>query len=259
VSPSSGAGQASGLGVATEALVTAAFTARTREGDRVVLDTPARRDFWFGHGFVLDAPPDAARIGALIEEGRARFTALGASRFVVQWERACDAPDVLPDPPDGTLRDRTVMLRYDGPVPEPDPRVVDHDDSRWAHAAALATAQYPEQGAYTGWRFGRMRHDTACGRARSVGVRDGGELLNTATLYRGETLARFATPVTRPDARGRGLFSACARTLIAWANEGALRTVVIAAEPDGGLIPLYRRLGFVPMSHLDAVIVPARG
>jgi len=62
--------------------------------------------------------------------------------------------------------------------------------------------------------------------------------------------------VTRPDARGRGLFGACARTLIAWANADVPRRVVIAGDPDDVPATLYRRLGFVPVSYLDAVIVP---
>ncbi|HEY6233567.1 MAG TPA: hypothetical protein VIW69_00515 [Candidatus Elarobacter sp.] len=43
--------------------------------------------------------------------------------------------------------------------------------------------------------------------------------------------------------------------LIAWANADAPRRVVIAGDPDGP-VALHRRLGFVPASHLDAVIVP---
>ena len=128
-----------------------------------------------------DAPPDAARVAALAVEGRARFAALGAPRFVVQWERALDTPDAVPGVPAGTFRDRT-----------------------------------------------------------------------------GGGIARFSTPVTRPDARGRGLFGACARTLIAWANAGAPRRAVIVGDPDAASVTLYRRLGFVPVSYLDAVIVPVR-
>jgi hypothetical protein len=64
------------------------------------------------------------------------------------------------------------------------------------------------------------------------------------------------TPVTRAADRGRGLFGACARTLIAWANAGEPRRVVIASDPQDGPVALYRRLGFVPVSYLDAVIVP---
>jgi GNAT superfamily N-acetyltransferase len=245
------------LGIATDALVNEGIVRRTRDGDRVVLDTPARRDFWFGHGFALDAPPGASRVAALIDEGRAHFAALGAPRFVVQWEHALDAPDPLCETPPGTSFERTVMMVYDGPVPAADPRVADHDDdARWDEAAALASEQYPEHGDFTRWRFACVRQAVASGRARVVGIREQGRLLNTVGLYRGDGLARFMTPVTRPAARGRGLFGACARALIAWANADAPRRVVIAADPDDSPVRAYRSLGFVPASYQDAVVIP---
>jgi GNAT superfamily N-acetyltransferase len=246
-----------GLGIATDALVNDGIVRRTRDGDRVVLDTPSRRDFWFGHGFVLDAPPDAARVAALVEEGRALFAPFGAPRFVVQWERAYDGPDPLADAPGGALRDQSVVMVYDGPVPQADPRVADHDGAHWDEAAALASEQYPEYGDFTRWRFDCIRHDVNPGRARVVGIRAGGRLLNTVGLYRGDGIARFMTPVTRPAARGRGCFAACARTLIAWANADAPRRVVIVADAHDGPVDLYRRLGFVPASYLEAVVVAA--
>jgi hypothetical protein len=246
-----------GLGIATDALVNDGIVRRVRDGDRVVLDAPSRRDFWFGHGFLLDAPPSVARVAALIDEGRAHFSRLGAPRFVVQWERAHDAPDPFPAAPHGTLRERSVVMVYAGPSPANDPRVADHDDdARWDEAAALAAEQYPEYDEFTRWRFDELRRDAQAGRARVVGIREDGRLLNTVGIYRGEGIARFVTPVTRPAARGRDLFGACARTLIAWANADAPRRVVIVADPDDGPVALYRRLGFVPASRLDALVVP---
>jgi GNAT superfamily N-acetyltransferase len=244
-----------GPGIATDALVNDGVVRRQRAGDHVVLDTPSRRDYWFGHGYVLDAAPDTARLAAVIEEGRVRFGALGASRFVVQWERAAGAPAELPDAPAETLRDRGLVMVYDGSAPRPEPGVVDHDDASWDEAVALAVEQYPEYGDFTRWRFECIRRDVLAGRARVVGVREDGRLLNTVGLYRGDGSARFVTPVTRPAARGRGLFAACARTLIAWANADRPRRVVIVAHPDDGPVALYRRLGFVHVSNIDAVIV----
>ncbi len=246
-----------GPGIATDALVNDGIVIRTRERDHVVLETPSRRDFWFGHGFVLDAPPDAVRIAALVEEGRARFAALGATRFVVEWESALDTPAAVLEAPDGTLLERTVVMVYDGPVPHADTRVGDlDDDASWDEAAALAAAEYPAHADFTAWRFACVREAVAAGRARVVGIREHGRLLNTVGLYRGDGLARFMTPVTRPEARGRGLFAACARTLIGWAHAAAPRRVVITGDPGGDPVALYRRLGFVPASRVDAVIVP---
>ena len=245
-----------GLGLATEALVTDGIVRRVQEDDLVVLDTPARRDYWFGHGFVLDAPPDAARVAALVTEGRRRFSTLGAERFVLQWERAYGGPAAPIYTPAETLRERSLVMVYDGPAPAADPRVVDHNE-RWDEARALAVEEFSDFGDFTGWRFDCVRRDVDAGRARVVGIREHGRLLATAGLYRGAGIARFMTPVTRPAARGQGLFSACARTLIAWANADALRRVVIVADARGGPVDLYRRLGFVPASYLESVIAPA--
>jgi GNAT superfamily N-acetyltransferase len=243
-----------GLGLATEALVNDGIVRRVREDDLVVLDTPARRDYWFGHGFVLDAPPDAARAAALVAQGRRRFGALGAERFVLQWERAYGVPAAPLETPEETRRDRSLVMVYDGPAPAADPRVADHGE-RWGEARGLAVEEYSEFADFTGWRFDCVRRDVDAGRARVVGIREHGRLLATAGLYRGAGIARFVTPVTRPPARGRGLFSACARTLIAWANADAPRRVVIVADARGGPVDLYRRLGFVPASYLESVIV----
>ena len=192
----------------------------------------------------------------MVSSGRARFSALGAPRFVVQWECPLDVPDVLPEAPGGALRERTLVMTYDGPVPDADRRVLDHGTEYWDEAGALASDEYPEHGDFTRWRFDRVRPDVRSGRARVVGIREDGRLLNTVGLYRGDGIARFMTPVTRPEERGRGLFAACARTLIAWAHAEAPRRVVIAGDPDGDPVALYRRLGFVPASRVDAVIVP---
>ena len=81
-------GAATGIGLASDALVMEGIVERRREGDVVVLEAPARRDFWFGHGFVLDAPPARAALDALIARGRTRFAGTGAQKFVVLWERA---------------------------------------------------------------------------------------------------------------------------------------------------------------------------
>ena len=130
-----------------------------------------------------------------------------------------------------------------------------HDVARWDEAAALALEQYPENGDFTRRRFDCVRDDVRGGRARVVGICEDGRLRNTVGLYRGDGIARFMTPVTRAAERGRGLFGACARTLIAWANAGEPRRVVIAADPDDRPVATYRRLGFVPISYLEAIIV----
>jgi GNAT superfamily N-acetyltransferase len=246
-----------GVGLLSDALVTEGIVERVREGNRIVLDTPARRDFWFGHGFVLDVPPSRGELDALITEGRARYADTGAVRFVVLWERALGTREPFGIWPAGVDEDRAVVQVYDGPQPQSDARVVDvHGDAMWRAVAALALAEYPEYGSFTARRFDDFRAAVRAGRARSVAILDErGEPACTVTLYRGERIARFAEPVTRPDARGAGLFSACARTLVAWALNDAPRTVVIVANYGSGPVALYERLGFTAVAFDEAAVV----
>lgn len=235
----------------------ASYVVRTREADRVVLDTPSRRDFWFGHGFVLDEAPSGKRLDALIDEGRPRFAALGAQRFVVTWEHAYDAPEPLWDYicAPRVSWDREIVLRFAGETPIGDDPVVDvAGDAAWDEAATIAATEYREHADFVRWRFARAREDVEAGRARVVGVRDGERLVAVCGMYRGDESARFFVPVTAPQARGRGYFSACARTLIAWSRADAPREVVIVAN-ELGPVGLYRSLGFVEVSWQHAVIV----
>ncbi|MDB5029123.1 MAG: Acetyltransferase protein [Candidatus Eremiobacteraeota bacterium] len=245
------------IGLASDALVTEGIVEYRRVQGVVVIDAPTRRDFWFGHGFVLDAPPTRAALDALIDKGRARFAGTGAKKFVVVWERELGTREPFGVWPGSAEQTRSVVQVYDGPTPLPDPRVVDvHGDAFWRAVAALAVAEYPQFAAFTARRFEDVRDAVRAGRARSVAILDErGEPACTVTLYRGDKLARFATPVTRPDARGRGLFSACARTLIAWALADAPRTVVILADPEGGPVDLYERLGFRAIAFDEAALV----
>jgi GNAT superfamily N-acetyltransferase len=246
-----------GIGLASDALVTEGIVERRRVGDFVVLDAPARRDFWFGHGFVLDAPPTRAALDALIAKGRARFAGTGAQKFVVIWERALGTREPFGIWPGSAEQTRSVVQVYEALPPLADPRVVDvHGDNLWRAVTALAVAEYPQFAAFTARRFEDFRDAVVAGRARSVAILDErGEPACTVTLYRGDELARFATPVTRPDARGRGLFSACARTLVAWALADAPRAVVILADPESGPVDLYERLGFRPVAFDEAALV----
>jgi GNAT superfamily N-acetyltransferase len=248
---------APGIGLASDALVTEGVVERRREGSLIVLEAPARRDFWFGHGFVLDAPPTRAALDALIGKGRAQFAGTGAQKFVVMWERALGAREPFGIWPGSAEQTRSVVQVYDGPPPLPDPRVVDvHGDAQWRAVTALAVAEYPQFAAFTARRFDDVREAVRAARARSVAILDErGEPACTVTLYRGDELARFATPVTRPDARGRGLFSACATTLVAWALADAPRAVVILADPESGPVPLYERLLFRPVAFDEAALV----
>ncbi len=149
------------------------------------------------------------------------------------------------------------MQVYAGPCVRPDPRVVDvQGDDMWRAVTSLAVAEYPEFSAQIARRFEDFRAAVQAGRARSVAILDErGERACTVTLYRGERLARFASPVTRVDMRGSGFFSACAQTLVAWARDDAPRAVVIIANQGSYPVGLYEKLGFRAVAFDESAVV----
>jgi hypothetical protein len=70
-----------------------ASTFEQRDGYAVV-ETPARRDFWFGNMLVLDAAPSPDEYAAWLSLCARTFAERGVRRYVVQWETAGSADDL---------------------------------------------------------------------------------------------------------------------------------------------------------------------
>ncbi len=248
------------IGLETDALVDRGLVirhrVRYRERLRIVLDAPEARDYWHGHGFILESAPEPAELDALIVEGRERFGPRGVARFVIAWESLQPSPAAIDAPP-GTAFERTVAMKYFGPAVEPDPRVVDLDaELAWFDATALVRLEYPEQADFLARRLDDLRRLVRAGNARAVGIAEAGRIVAMAAIAFDRNRARFTLPLTHPAARRRGCFSACARTLIHWAAGGNLcRDVVIVADPVSGPETLYRKLGFLPVSHIEKLVV----
>ena len=66
--------------------------------------------------------------------------------------------------------------------------------------------------------------------------------INTAGKF-----AMLASVYTRPEYRSRGYMTGLLTTLFDWGREAEVKEVYITAEEKA--IPLYRRLGFVPMER----------
>ena len=66
--------------------------------------------------------------------------------------------------------------------------------------------------------------------------------INTAGKF-----AMLASVYTRPEYRSRGYMESLLTALFDWGREAGVREVYITAEEKA--IPLYRRLGFVPMER----------
>ena len=59
--------------------------------------------------------------------------------------------------------------------------------------------------------------------------------------------AMLASVYTRPEFRGRGYMESLLTALFDWGREAGAREIFITAEEKA--LPLYRRLGFVPMER----------
>lgn len=248
------------IGLETDALVDRGLVIRHRvrhqEKLRIVLDAPEARDYWHGHGFVLESRPQPAELDALIVEGRERFGPRGVARFVITWESLQPSREAIDAPP-GTILERTVAMKYFGAAVERDARVVDLEGTQaWSDAAVLISLEYAEQADFTIRRLDDLRRLVRAENARAVGIAEAGRIVAMAAIAYDRHRARFVLPLTHPAARRRGYFSACARTLIHGAAGSDLRRdVVIVVDPVAGPEPLYRRLGFLPVSHIEALVV----
>lgn len=244
------------IGLETDLLVNQGLVVSSNHGDIIVMDSPDRRDFWYGHGFVLLSEPNVIELTELIADGRRRFGSLGVTRFVIQWEHLYpDAPRITV--PEGAVIDRTMALVFKGEPPPDDTRAVDLTGEMWIEAGRLVRDEYAQSADFMSRRLDDLRGLVDRGCARVVGVIEDGCLRSIAGIVRDSRNARFMMPVTQPAARRRGYFSACARTLINWALQDAKRQAVIVVDPIEGPLSLYRNLGFVPTSYVESILVPA--
>ena len=243
------------MGIAndTDALANASFARRRAFAGYTMVETPERRDFFYGNTLVLDREPDPAEHAAWVRRHAAHFAGTGVKRHAIVWER--DGVSESPASPgpgvDGVLERSIVFVRrtpLEAVANDFDIRLLD-GDADWALAAALnETETDPADtalAAFARWRFGRLRDEARAGRMRMWGLFSDGRLRAFAGIHATDELARFATPVTAPDFRRRGAFRALCATAV---NETLVRRpgarIVICAA--AGSVPegIYRRLGF---------------
>ncbi len=249
----------SDIGARSDAAVSHAHTVREPVTDAVLRDTPARPDYWYGHGYEVSVPLDDERFARFVADGRSRFAGRpDVLRFIILEERAPGIGAALTDLPPGTIVNRErIFVWRSAPVDAnvDDARVTpiaSDDDAAWETIAMLLAGDAPtDQAAFHRWSAARWRAGSRSGQMHLVGIRIEGELVAYAGIAIAEdgSLARCLTPVTAPAWRRRGFFSACMRELQAFAFACDLPMIVIAAEPDSAQERLYRSLGFEPVSE----------
>ncbi len=252
-------------GLATDAFARASFSNERREAGFTVIETPQRRDFWFGNCLVLDAAPPPEEYDPWLARHGEIFAGTGVRRRVVKWETAGPRRDPLRSArAEVELEVLTVLLSDATPAPATRDDVAIRElagDADWSCVERLERSEAdPDDPAgfadFFAWRTRMLRLDTERGRARVFGAfGDGGELVAFAGCYACEPWIRLTTPVTSSAYRRRGIFSALFARAVGDARSRfpAARIVVVAAA-DSAPERLYRSLGFEVDGYQYALI-----
>jgi hypothetical protein len=250
-------------GLATDSLSRASFSIERRVAGCTVVETPVRRDYWFGNCLILDRPPKPAAYDAWLARHATIFGGMDVKRHVVQWEVGGPRTDPEPpDRPDVELEVLTVMISDSTPLPVNRDDVAIHrvataDD--WSQIDALERASSPQESPgfadFYSWRTSMVRLDVETGRASVYGAFVGATLVAYAGCYGTATWIRLTTPVTACAYRRRGLFSALFSRAIGDARARfPLARIVVVAAADSPPERLYRSLGFEACGHQYALI-----
>jgi GNAT superfamily N-acetyltransferase len=258
------------LGLRTDLMVApAGLSVRPAEGC-LILRTPGRDDFQMGNELYLRAPPDTSMLDAWLVRWLHQFAAAPrVSTVVLQWESRLGEPgDVAALGAAAATRglefDRNLVMRLERLVPAQArvpmrTRTVASDED-WVAVLAVATTSDMSDGlrAFTAWRQLEYRRLVEAGRGQWwMGEIDGRAVTSAGIFWdEREQLARFQRVDTRPEARGQGCATGLLHAMLAdlATRQARLSDVVIVAALGGQGARIYRRLGFEPLAHQDAML-----
>lgn len=128
------------------------------------------------------------------------------------------------------------------------------DEAFWtAHRASLRWFDIVEDGSQE--QLQTLERDVfiPAGR-RWFAVSDAAGIQALAALLVLERVGFVDHVVTFPPARRRGFASALTRRVVAEASAAGAERTYLLAEPDGGVTPMYERLGFARVTHIASWI-----
>ena len=248
-----------GAATISDAIVRGGTSTWEQRDGYALVETPSRRDFWFGNMLVLGAAPSPDNYAGWLSLCARTFAGRGVKRHVVQWETAGIGDDVAAVTlPNVELHRNVVFCHSGSPIAAPESfairPLVSAEDLAAACAIDVADAE-PSHVDFIRWRFGLVAADALAGRAQLFGAWDGERLTAFAGIYLTPEYARFSTPVTDPAFRRRGLFGAlCARIVALAAERTPEARIVIVAEEGSAAESLYRKLGFEPAGRQYALV-----
>lgn len=251
-------------GLATDAFARATISEERREAGFTVVETPSRRNFWFGNCLILDVAPAPAEYDRWLDRHAEIFAGTGVQRRVVQWEASGERRDP-PRPVRAGIEFEvsTVFVSDATPAPAPRDDVAIRElagDDDWSRVAELERNDSKDQPPgfleFYAWRTHMLRLDTERGRARLFGAfTDDGELAALAGAYACDGWIRLTTPITAGAYRRRGLFSALFACSVREARgRFPAARIVVVAQADSAPERLYRSLGFEAHGYQYALV-----
>ena len=224
-------------------------------GARLVVRTPANPAYYWGNFYLLDRPPVAEEVDALVSEYDADFPASNHRAFGVDGtvdQRDALAPLIAAGP---SLDVGTVMTASSvHPPPRPNTDAVYRrfeSDDDWAQRVEVAVAVNGDQEPvfYRDFATRKAEHDRAvcdAGHGAWWGAFLDGRLASAMGLVDcGGGLARYQSVETHPELRGRGLAGTLVHRVAAYGfDDIGARTLVMVADPDYLAIGVYRSVGF---------------
>jgi len=225
------------------------------QGSRIVVRSPANPSYYWGNFYLLDRPPPAAEVDALIAAYDADFPDSDHRAFGVDGiadQRAALAPLAAAGP---ALDIGTVMTATSvHPPPRPNTEAVYRpfaSDDDWAQRVELAMAVDTEYEPVKHRIFvtRKAEHDRGIcegGHGAWWGAFVDGRLaaqMGIVDAWGG--LARYQSVETHPDLRGRGLAGTLVHRVASYAfDERGARTLVMVADPEYLAVRVYRSVGF---------------
>ncbi len=225
------------------------------QGSRIVVRSPANPSYYWGNFYLLDRPPPAAKVDALIAAYDADFPDSDHRAFGVDGiadQRAALAPLAAAGP---ALDIGTVMTATSvHPPPRPNTEAVYRpfaSDDDWAQRVELAMAVDTEYEPVKHRIFvtRKAEHDRGIcegGHGAWWGAFVDGRLaaqMGIVDAWGG--LARYQSVETHPDLRGRGLAGTLVHRVASYAfDERGARTLVMVADPEYLAVRVYRSVGF---------------
>jgi ribosomal protein S18 acetylase RimI-like enzyme len=257
------------LGLRTDLLTGSRGLVTRRHGDALVLRTTDFDAFYFGNKLLLPAPPRPAEVPERVDQWRAAFAdAPGVEKIVLQWETAYDDPATHPGLEQagaafGLELDRDVLLRL-GTFKPVAPRTpmrarCASSDADWQAVldVALDNEERPGRRAFHAWRRAEHRNLAEAGRGLWWLAEADRQVVASAGIFWDETgtLARFQDVDTVERARNRGFASGLLSAMLTDLPQRlpGLETCVIVTAGGSQAERIYRRLGFEPMSRLEAL------